>query len=139
MEVDICIWSFEHSVLVPIRLANAKHIPGSFERRDIIRFVSAVRDYKQDVDDRLGSKLWNGCRAHVLNSQDAIPERRSYSPGFLLKHKRPERVVINDVDRAVQYLRLADRNFEKLIICCGYKFDFVIHARTRSPVSLVGG
>src|ERR1700730_13642727 len=48
MQVDVRIWSIEQAMLVPVRLADAQHIAGSFQGRDVGLLVRRLGDAEQD-------------------------------------------------------------------------------------------
>jgi hypothetical protein len=46
------LWSFEHTVLVPIWFPDSQHVTRGFEIGNISRFVCGVCDNQENIDDR---------------------------------------------------------------------------------------
>ena len=69
--------------------------------RDVRRLVGRVGDDQEDVDDRLGREARHGRRPDVLQQTDAVAEDVPDAGRLALVEHRPRRVVVGEVDRAV--------------------------------------
>jgi len=52
MQVDIGVWPFEHTVLVPIGFSDPEAIASRLQGRCVRSFLYRVSDHQQKIDDR---------------------------------------------------------------------------------------
>src|SRR5680860_196596 len=107
MQVDDWTPALEHAVLIPVRLANTQHIARLRQRTNVAILVGRVGYGQQDVDDRLGGEAGYRGRADVLDSERPLTQRGLDPPGLAGEQLGPRRVVLHELDRAADYLRLA--------------------------------
>ncbi len=116
MEIHIRVRPFEHSVLEPLGLPDAKHVAGRLEVGHVRRLVGGILDLEHDVDDRLGGEGRHGCRARVLQPHDLLAERRADAHLLPLVQGGPAWVVVDDLDWRRERLGLADHNLGQRLV-----------------------
>ena len=98
VEMDVAGRSPQHSVLVPVRLADPDRVPERLEIGHVGRLVGGVRHRQADVDDGLGCETDDGRRADVLDHERPVSERGVDLLPFDREALRPRRVVLPEND-----------------------------------------
>jgi hypothetical protein len=85
--------SAEHPMLEPRRLANAQHVTGGFQFRQVCILGPRVSHHQNDVDHRLGCQTRNGSGTHVLDPHGPVTECGSHFRSLPPKPHGPLRIV----------------------------------------------
>jgi hypothetical protein len=72
MQICFVLRALEHSMLVPVGLANTKLIASFFQQLDIFIFTTGIGHRENDINDRFGWKLGNRGGPHMFYAQRAL-------------------------------------------------------------------
>ena len=105
-------------MLVPVGLADPKHVAGCLERRDVPGLIGRVGDDQHDVDVPFRSQSRHRCRPGMLDPQDRRAEDGPDAFGLVLEQGRPRRIRLGEVDRARARLLAVHQRRTELVPAC---------------------